>query len=647
MADYQQRISDLSEDLDSFIEDHEDNAPEYQHEVEAYNQGFLDILSGIVGVVRQAITVNLDDSSLSALIKQADQVFNNAITFAYQEMGPYSESHIPSFAHNEGTTPLLVDKQTDAESSHGFAGTFLPHLEEFLNIFGSTVDASTIRSQVKSSLPPAWRTTIRPHPSSTPCARFREVLPAWTATETNNRATAVFEARCEIFSEGIRSAINLRLSPTGNILALSSMGGWKNRTPYITYYLPNHEEGTNGGFMKKHSIQADLQSTVDEIMVDDERRLVFAADWRRVKTYRCNDPTLKGSKAKAVHTLDSSDHTGPLAMLSNGRVLRAGKKNIAVWNLDTLETHGESGRDMIGPKMDMEDTWRDDPESIEPSSGSAPSTTIVLDSEDDGGDEEYEIETWHQHPSQGNVMLCGTNAKEDSQTYFCHAFDVEVGGKAVTRYLGHGGSVEGFSTSAADPNVFLTYCGDGHARIYDVRQVLPVLTIASASQLEHMPAAVLAHPDGVPFAFTGTDESQHIKLWDIRAQKSVYELATGNNSVEAMEWDAHTNTLYAVTCSPYIDWNGRLMNYRTARIPKVKTDSEGEDEEDEDKNSEDEYEDANNYVRWPKRAYHSENYFGYVFDAGGHRFYKFSFKMDANPEVLPYYGSGLIGGGGW
>ena len=229
-------------------------------------------------------------------------------------------------------------------------------------------------------------------------------------------------------------------------------------------------------------------------MIDDERRLIFAADYDRVKSYRCNEPNVRG-RAKRVHTMDSKGYEGPLAMLPNGRMLRAGKDGVAFWNLDTIPTHGESGTDLIGTKIMEVETWSDDPESIERSSGSEPNGTIALES--DGDDDGFKIGKWHSHPSQSNVMICASERRTDK--YFCHAFDVEVGGKAVTRYLGHGGTVLGFSTSvAADPNVFLTWCDDGHARLYDTRLALPVLTIAAEMQLMPSGSAVLTHPDGIP-----------------------------------------------------------------------------------------------------------------------------------------------------
>ncbi|CAA7265529.1 unnamed protein product [Cyclocybe aegerita] len=318
-----------------------------------------------------------------------------------------------------------------------------------------------------------------------------------------------------------------------------------------------------------------------------------------------------------------------------------------------LATHGPSGKDIIGTKIDPEDmdTWRDDPESIEPSSGSAVSSTIQLDGETTGEGEGLEISKWRRHPSQNNIMLCGLNTRK-GEYYYCHAFDHEAGGKLTTRYLGHGGSVDGFSASVnADPNVFLTWCSDGHARLYDVRHPLPVLTIASAKHLEPMPAAVLAHPDGIPYRsliFTGTARSKCINLWDVRSRAMLYELATGNNCVEALAWDETSNSLYAATSCPHIDWNGRHLDYRPARIPKVRT---GEDEDgegdSEDNAEEDDIEEPSDDICWPKGAHHAEDHFGHVFDAGDHRLYKFKFKMDPDPNQLPYYGSASLSTGFW
>ena len=48
--------------------------------------------------------------------------------------------------------------------------------------------------------------------------------------------------------------------------------------------------------------------------------------------------------------------------------------------------------------------------------------------------------------------------------------------------------------------MFLTACGDGHARLYDVREPLPVLTIDGEYHEGPMDSALFVHIDGLPGA---------------------------------------------------------------------------------------------------------------------------------------------------
>jgi len=110
-------------------------------------------------------------------------------------------------------------------------------------------------------------------------------------------------------------------------------------------------------------------------------------------------------------------------------------------------------------------------------------------------------------------------------------------------------------------------------------------------------------------------------MWDIRARTAVYELATGNNAVVALAWDSARTSLYAATECRYVDRMGSHHDYRKAEIPKSrKTLSGGEDDgEVEDQDEEYEDEEASFGKKWPKKANHSEDHFGYPFDAAGHR----------------------------
>ncbi|KAG9127563.1 hypothetical protein FRC07_012193 [Ceratobasidium sp. 392] len=220
-------------------------------------------------------------------------------------------------------------------------------------------------------------------------------------------------------------------------------------------------------------------------------------------------------------------------------------------------------------------------------------------------------------------MICHSN------DYDCITINLEHQGSLVSRYIGHGGAVADLSVSAADPQVFLTACSDGFVRLFDIRTPLPVLTFDACQQNEACDAAVFTHPDGIPTIFTGTGKAEQIRMWDVRARTSVYELATGNNQVESLAWDSTRNCLYAATAWSYRDRLGYRHDYRTRR-------SSGRDEDDEDEDEDDEEH------AWPRNAWHDENYFGYTFDAGDHRIYRYAFKEDPDVSVLPHYGDASV-----
>ncbi|KAG9082197.1 hypothetical protein FRC06_005171 [Ceratobasidium sp. 370] len=215
-------------------------------------------------------------------------------------------------------------------------------------------------------------------------------------------------------------------------------------------------------------------------------------------------------------------------------------------------------------------------------------------------------------------MLC------HSGNFDCVTIDLEHGGSITARYLGHGGMINDLSVSEGDPRVFLTACDDGYARLFDLRIPLPTLTFDACQLNEACDAAVLAYPDGIP----STGKAEQIKMWDVRARTPVYELATGNNQVESLAWDSDRNCLYAATECSYQDRLGYRRGYRGARRRPIV------DPEDEDYDPDDFDEEA----AWPKDAWHYENYFGYPFDAGNHRIYRYAFKENPDSSIVPRNG---------
>ncbi|KAH9479827.1 hypothetical protein JR316_0008422 [Psilocybe cubensis] len=694
LLSYENLIADYARQLDELSHIDENRSPDDDYD-EEFKSKFQSILVGLAGVVRAAET-DADSnpnsklaSELPGLIAKVDDVMNKGISFAYEgddESRMYLDGWMPSFAHcNDGpnATPLLEIKKANDTGLH-LPPDMLESLSFLMMKFvkgqnrrrgDDSPDIDSFKSQFKP--PEGWETT--PHPSvlSSPCARFQSdfILSECSGTPEHENVAALVKAQCEVSCDDINDPVKLCISSGGDLLALSAMGGYKNRTPFLHCYYPKdaapRATGSstrwedNLGSMRSKDRKLGLSGVVADLALDESRQLIFAADQMRIKSYRY-DKTQKVEKKtrngardagfRAVHTFDcSGSFEGPLSVFSDrGRVLRAGQHGtVAIWDIDAQPTHGRSGSEIVGEKYDYEDmdSWRDDPEEIELSGGSEHSQTVNLDTCDGEGARavHWSVEYWHRHPSSTNVMLCGSDVGT-SEVYHCHAFDIEAGGKAVARYLGHAGLVRGFSTSpAADPNVFLTSCDDGHSRLYDTRRSLPVLTIAAEDASEApMNSALLVYPDGLPFIFVGEAKYQKIVLWDVRAQKALYELATGNNNVRTMAWDNSSNTLYAATECTYVDRIGYHHDYRRAKIPREKYPSEEnqsdmdiDDDEiaDNEPDSEDDWDDER---CWPRNAYHRENYWGHVWDAGDHRLYKYEFKKEPNLEIVPEYGRATV-----
>lgn len=241
-------------------------------------------------------------------------------------------------------------------------------------------------------------------------------------------------------------------------------------------------------------LEPGLSEVAYQLAVDTTNRLALVADTHRIKSFSWGgDVTFGGwtpPRGENVHTMNSKKYDGPIAVLSGGRIVRAGKGGAAIWSLDTLETH-QGGRRVGCGEFEAEDSWRDDyGGEIERSTGSAPSTTVKFTQTG------LTPAGWHLHTPSGH-LLCAENSHR-SDKYGCYALDLEAGGKTASRFLGHGGNVTAFSTSTGDANVFLTACADGYARLYDVRHPLPAMTIDSGKSSEFCEAVTLVHPDGIP-----------------------------------------------------------------------------------------------------------------------------------------------------
>ncbi len=359
---------------------------------------------------------------------------------------------------------------------------------------------------------PSWTESYRPHPKSTRLARFRDGANT-SATDTTPIAQTILQARCEISSDDFPCPVNSAISADSSTLAVIGQGGWKHRDPVVSLYILDETEDNDGGEegqSSRHSLlgrhyrsvvlEPGLAEVAYQVVMDTPRKLAFTADSSRIKSFywgREGEASFKSwtpARGANVHTLDSSGHDGPVAMLPEGRLTRAGEGSFAIWDIDKLPTH--KGGKRVGKGKLSHDSWRDNEnDEIELSTGSKPTSTIKLVDED----KSFAPVILTLHEPSGHV-LAGENARKTAGRYGCYALDLEDGGKKVARYLGHGGFVEAFSISPGDANSFATGCSDGYARLYDVRHPTPTMTLDSGKSGEFCSAVQLIHPDGIPGA---------------------------------------------------------------------------------------------------------------------------------------------------
>ncbi|CAE6454529.1 unnamed protein product [Rhizoctonia solani] len=340
-----------------------------------------------------------------------------------------------------------------------------------------------------------WDESMKRHPQSTKLARFRSDNPPSSTPTLNERlALSVFDARCEISSYRCASPIRFYSAPKGICLALAGMTGWKNRSPALDYLLLNQPLNTDphNEFPNARFIQPGLANIAFHAAVDDNRHLIFIGDGKRVKSYEWGTSEEVYRDPLPVHTLDSGNAEGPIAILPNETVVRTGKGSASVWNINELSTHDEE--DIIGDEIEIEGhTWRDDPENVELSSGSTPTSRIMYQ-----GIPEFEPTLWKPLVSSASTMICAEYEREEEDgTFICVGLDLETG-QTTSRYLGHRKDISELSVSEAEPQVFLTGCQDGRARLFDVRQQNPALVLRAGRSGDICEGAALAHPDGIP-----------------------------------------------------------------------------------------------------------------------------------------------------
>ncbi|CDO74488.1 hypothetical protein BN946_scf184979.g43 [Trametes cinnabarina] len=512
------------------------------------DQAFYKILRDACDVVRDAEKDASPD--LPEVIEKAQVLLNKALQWAYGEM---YYSFLPCFSDSK-EYPLVKDTAPSCG---------VDIIEAFMEFYTKYLYPGAARPP----LPPfartaSWLRSPHPYPWSTRLARFREGLTSY-ASDATPLAQWVHEARAELTTASTRSPYSMSMSSGGSILAISAATGYKERDPSLRYYLIDEQSNDS---VEAHSFDPGLSNVARYIATDEESKLVFIADDDRIKSFSYA-PGAEGKvprKLPNVHTMNSlRDFDGPMAVLPNGRVARAGKGQAAIWSISDLEKHQDNPGKLIGEgKLNTDNSWREanDPK-IEMSSGNKPHCIVAFADEP-----MLQPMALYLHAPTGH-LLCGERGSS-SEMYACVAIDIEHGGRRVARYLGHAQDVDKITSSPGDPRLFVTAGSDGYARIFDVRRPLPVLTFQTDNGGDPCPDVVFVHPDGIPTLFTGAERKEQINVWDIRGRNMLYELSTGNNAVVSMAWDPKRSSLFVATENRRVNRMGERHGYRKARVPR-------------------------------------------------------------------------------
>jgi hypothetical protein len=344
------------------------------------------------------------------------------------------------------------------------------------------------RQKVGKIRPDPWNSHMKRHPQSTLLARFRPDLPLLTATSSSPLAASIYDARCEITSIDSISPIKLRMSSRNSCMAMIGACGDKTRTLGLNFCLPDDSLGVR-------FLNTGLSDVATQLTMDEDSQTIYVGDRDCIKSFAWGDNEGPYRFLYPVYTLGSKCSDGPIAVLPRNRVIRAGAGGVALWNIDELEAQDYDAETVIGKGSDSEETSCDDNPEIELSSGISRSSFIRFTDLPN-----LTPTVWEPLPNRPSTLLCAEYF--DLIKYGCVSVDLEHGGKSVVRYLGHGGAVSDFSVSAMDPQMFLTACHDGYARLFDVRQPLPVITLDACGADAFCEAVVLAHPDGIPSTYT-------------------------------------------------------------------------------------------------------------------------------------------------
>ncbi|KAG8746242.1 hypothetical protein FRC11_012807 [Ceratobasidium sp. 423] len=315
------------------------------------DEEFIGIFKDTCSLVRGAELT--DAPYLVELAKAADKILDDGVGYSYGRGGhsKFDEGvydFMPSWAHDDaGDRPLI-------EGENG--GKFpMPHagLERYIKMAQSWSGVSSKGDYLSAFTLEPWDPSSKRHPKSTYLSRFRPDLPPLTPTLGKPLAASTTH---ELGRYMPGFDCNGRLEESLASPGISPL---------------NQPIAPSDNFPAKRFVEPGLSDVAYHAAIDEATQCIFVGDDSRVKSYEWGILNQIHEEPLPVHTLDTECYRGPMTILPNGSIARAGKGGVSIWETQTLPTHGPDGNEIIGESVEDFDTMRDDAAEIKPCSVAA------------------------------------------------------------------------------------------------------------------------------------------------------------------------------------------------------------------------------------------------------------------------------------
>ncbi|CAE6420372.1 unnamed protein product [Rhizoctonia solani] len=230
-------------------------AKKFEEHNKVCDEDFIGIFKDTCSLVREAELT--DASYLMELAKAADKILDDGVGYSYGRGGHST--------FDEG--PLIKD-ENGGEVSYAHAD-----LERFIQIMQPRSGANS--EDLSLFTLDLWNPSSKRHPKSTDLSRFWPDLPELTYILGKPLVASILDARCEVSSSRCVAPIRLHMSSGGACLALTGMGGWKNRSPVLEYLLLGRSMASPDNSPVKHFVGPGLSDVAYHAAIDEDKQLIL------------------------------------------------------------------------------------------------------------------------------------------------------------------------------------------------------------------------------------------------------------------------------------------------------------------------------------------------------------------------------------